>query len=260
VDDQQKTALANSFSNIVRQTQTPGVDVQRLAMAFRMTIDRLEPGQPVELQPLLEYLVQEQKVAEAAAVELCVVLKSREQKLNVVFAPVQQQSFLSEEQVAKIVATFNAKVDRSVGTWEKTGEVGTIPKSTPGTAIPKSSPGQPAFGGKRSKAGPRSRVPIYAGILGVCIVGAIVFFTWRQQTQEPELHEVPPVPDTAGVHCLRLITNGSAAICEIPKALAQSMPKETLESQAQITKRALGTGVQTLMVRTREDQKIVVLK
>ncbi len=259
MDDQQKTALANSFSNIVRQTQTPGVDVQRLAMAFRMTLEQLEAGQPIELQPLFDYLVQEQKVAEQAVLELCVVLKSREQKLNVVFAPAQKQTFLTEEQTQKMVAAFNAKVDRSVGTWEKTGEVGGIPKSTPGTAIPKSQPGMDGLKPKK-KRGPTSRVPIYAGILGTCVVGAIVFFTWRQQTSEPEMHEVPPIPDSAGVHCTHLITNGNAAICEIPKSLAASMPRQTLESQAQITKRALGTGVETMMIRTIEDQKIVVLK
>jgi hypothetical protein len=253
--------LVTAFGNIVRQAQIPGIDVQRLSMAFRMTLDSMEPGSPIELEPLFQYLVSEMKAPEKSVVELCVILKSREAKLGVQFVPAKktQLPYLTPEKSEAMIVAFQIKVDKNVGTWEKSGEISTAATQSTG----KTTPGQKAWRPSDSKKGkgPRSKTPVYAGILVLVVAGGIAFFAWERSSVEPEMKVVPVPADLPGLKCTKLTTNGSVAICDIPDALAASLSPDAMATQAQMTKGGLiGAGVNTLWVRSETKQRIVFVK
>lgn len=256
IDEQQKSALVTNISTLVRQTQLPGIDVQRLAMAFRMTVDSLADGQAIELQPLFDYLVNELKTPEKSAIELCVILKAREQKLGVPFVPPAKAAlpYLSPEQADKIIQAFNTKLERSVGTWDKSGEHAAA-------AMGKSSPGQPAWQPEKKKPDAvRNKTPLLLGILGISVLGAVGFWVWRQSTLEEEIHEAPPPdPGPNGLKCTKLTTNGAVAFCDIPKALATSLSDATLQAQADATKAAI-PGIKMIYVRSTEENRIILVR
>ncbi len=245
MDDQHKTALVNSFTNIVRQSGVAGIDAQRLGMAFRMS---LEGDQTViELQPLFDYLTKDQGVPEQSVLELCVILKAREEKLSVTFAPAEKQAELPDAAVQKIMTAFHGRV----GTWDKTGEVVLPPK--PGAAA---EPGwAPKKDNKRGDKRPRTNTRVLAAALGVCVLAGIFFFGWRAKTLKPPMREIP-IP--AGVKCAHVQSDGTTAICDVTRAMVKSMDRPTLEALALNNKRALRTRM--IVVRTLEDQKIIILK
>jgi hypothetical protein len=259
-----RSNLVSAFGNIVRQAQIPGIDVQRLSMAFRMTLDGMDPGQPIELQQLFDYLVNDQKVDEKAVVELCVILKSRESKLGVQLVPAKktQLPYLTPEKAEAMIVAFQIRVDKNVGTWEKSGEISTVASSS---STGKTTPGQKAWrpspGDVKKGKGPRSKTPIYVGALVVAILGAVAFFGWRQSTLEPEMKSIPVPTDLPGLKCTHITTNGPIAICDIPDALAASLTPDAMATQATMTKGALiGAGVSTLYVRNEAKQRIVFMK
>jgi ABC-type amino acid transport system permease subunit len=249
-DDQQRTALINAFTSIVRQSQLEGVDTQRLSMAFRMTLEALEPGQPVELQSLYDYLVKEQKAPEKSVVELCVILKSREPRLGIQFVPPQQamMPFLSMDQQDRIVAQFTARENKQ---YDKSSE------NKP-AAPPAPIPGK-AWQPDRSKRDPNARTKALAAGLALVVVLAIAFFSWRQSTLIPAMKtpDVPPVI-AGGLTCAIFTSNGNTALCEMHKAALKALPSEAIEAQASIMKTALG--VHSLFVISIEEDLIVLIK
>lgn len=270
-DAQARSSLVTSFGNIVRQSGIAGIDGQRLSMAFRMTLDSMEPGAPFELQQLFDYLVNEQKVPEPAVVELCVILKSREARLGVqLVAPKKTQlPYLSPDKAEQIIKDFNHRVDKAIGGYEKTGEISTSGASSPSG---KTTPGQKAWrpspnevsgsvSRKKQNQAPRSKTPLYAGILAVVVASGIGFLLYRNSTLEPEMKEVPVPADLPGFKCTHLTTNGKVAYCDIPDALAASLSQDAMNTQATMTKAGLiGAGVNLLYIRSETKQRIVFVK
>lgn len=253
IDEQQKNGLVTGFTALVRQAQLPGVEVQRLAMAFRMALDVVEPDQPIDLASLHEFLVTEQKVPARASIELCVILKSREDRLGVTFTVPPQAEQLPASEVERIVTAFNA---RSGAAWDKKGPEPAKPASGASPPSPSPSPyprprrGQVASDGRRTL--------VLSATLGVVVVLAVTFFVWRQANLGPPIVEVPVTPGASGLPCTKIVTNGSVAICDVPKAVAEG-PPETLRAKARLTLDDLSSrGVKKVLVRLQGTGKIVL--
>jgi hypothetical protein len=252
IEEQQKNALVNNFTLLVRQTQTPGVEVQKLSIAFRMAIDAIEPDQPIDLESLFQYLTQEQKVAEKDVLELCVILKSREDKLNVRFTPPAKAAWMSAQQIEKIVNAFNARVDKA---WDKRAPEAAKPAG--GSSNTTTKQWQPVK--SKKGAGPRSKTPFYVGGLIATIIAFFAFEGWYQSTKVAPLTEQPPPQVTGGLPCQKWETDGKTSICWVPKAVWDRGPEATLKTQATQTKN--GTRAQVpglLFVRVIETGKIVM--
>src|ERR1043166_2190275 len=103
----QAQAGINSFTGVVRALGIPGLDVQKLSMAFRMSLDMLAPGQPLELEPLFNFLVKELKAPEKQVIELCCILKARESRLGVTFDAPMKVKALTPDQLSTITREAN---------------------------------------------------------------------------------------------------------------------------------------------------------
>jgi hypothetical protein len=247
IDDQTKTAFVANVAALVRSSPVK-VDVQRLSMAFHMSIDGLEPGQPVELQPLFEHMMTSLAVAEKEALQLCVIIGSRQDKLGLpITLPLKAQT-LSAEAVERIIAVHNEK--RTVtGTWE-------VRKPEP--EKPPVKKGEPGWEPSKEKQGPSRRPLVLGSVLAVGVVAAVGFNLWLASTKVPIIKVPPPV---GGVPCVDIITNKTTAICTIPLAVWSSTPKETMAAKILVTKSGLrSSGVTSLLLRTAEDTKIVLIK
>lgn len=249
IDEQQKSNLVTSFTALVRQAQLPGVEVQRIGMAFRMALDVVEPDQPIDLASLHEFLVQEQKVPQQASLELCVILKSREERLGVVFTVPPGAQMLPASEVERIVGAYNARLGAS---WEKKAPEPVKPP--PGAPAPSSAP-LPA----RRQASGRGRTVVLGGLFAASLAGAAGFFAWRQANMGPPLVEIHHSATAPGLPCSKLVVSGPTAICDVSKALVDADAPETLRAKARLTRDHYAPqGVRTVLVRLEGSGKIVL--
>lgn len=219
-------------------------------MAFRMTIEDLEPGQAIELEPLFQYMVSDLAVAEKDALELCIVIASRKEKLGFpITLPAKAQN-LSTEAIESIVELHNDKRPIT-GSWE-------IKKEAESAA--QKGAGDKAWAPDTRKKKPGlSRQARLGSALALSVVAAIAFNAWMSATAGPPIEKIVAPAD--GLPCLELITNGTTAVCTMARAVFLAMPKETLGAKATITRSALRTlGVTTIWVKTAENNKVVFVR
>lgn len=262
MEEQQKTDLVRGFTSIVRQSQLAGaVDIQRLGMAFRMTLDSIEPGQPIELQPLFDFLVKEQKAAEPAVVELCVVLKAREARLGCLFTSPGKTQYLGPEVIEHILGQFAARNERApAGAFEKRESSSKQPISPGLAGIPRT-PGpspEPEVRNPARTGAPNTRRYIVA--LAVTALGCVGFYGWHNVTIKPPIHAITAPVDPGALPCTALVTDGAHAICDIPLTLWTNNAAD-VKARALVTKIILSRdGLNLLSVRTTEDGNIVFMK
>ena len=246
IDDAQKAQLVTNVANIVRHSHVK-VDAQRFGMAFRAILEDLEPGQAIELDPIFHYFQSEMGVAEKEALELCIIIASRKDKLGFpINLPTKAQN-LTAEALEIIVGQAKAKAP-TTASWGK----GEPEKPPPGkkAAAPVWAPD------KKKKKGPRMssqrKLLLVLGTLGFVGVG---FHSYLAGTRENPIVEVE-VP--AGLPCKAIITNGAGvAICDLPQAIFKETPPETLKAKGIMTKSALKPqGVKDLWVRIEETKRI----
>ena len=250
IDDQAKNSLVINVSNLVRHSHVK-VDVQRLSLAFRMSIDTLEPGEPVELEPLFQYMVSDLAIPEKEALELCIVIASRKDKLGFPFSlPLKAQN-LSNDAVERVLEVHNEK--RAVtGSWD-------VKKPEPEKApAKKTERGWEPEKKKKKPSGP-SRQALLGGSLAVAVVAAIAFNGWMSATAGPPIEEVATPVD--GLPCVKLIVSNATAICTLPSAVFNGMAEETTGAKATLTKAALkAKGVKTIWVKLVENNKVVFVQ
>jgi hypothetical protein len=246
IEQEKKRDVIHNITMLLRQTKLAGqVDVQRMGMAFSLVLDEVEAGQPVDLTSLYDWLVREAKMDERAVVEVCVVLKAREQKLGVDLKLPQKLEGLSAEVVEQILEKFNASAGKSA-TFDRR-EVSGKSAASPG---PKSS-FQPKKGAQRKEGTDRRLVGVFVVLLLAC--GG--YWGYALSTREPPLQEIPSA-DPTWLPCAPLKVNRRVAVCTIPVALWKQ-DGEALRSRAEIMKRALARDHNTeiLYVQTAEDTK-----
>jgi hypothetical protein len=246
IDDQQRS-LVTSFTALVRQAQLPGVDAQRLGMAFRMALEQMQPGKPVDVRPLFDWLVRDQKIAESAVVDFFVILKSREDRLGATFMVPQKVMWLPPQEIERALNAFQARIDRARATAE--------PARPAAPAFPAPAPG-PAPAARR--LGERPTWLPYALALGLVALAGVGFFVWRAVAHTPIVAIAPPAG--GGLACTRLVTDKRAAMCDLPQSVWDAGPEETLRAQATLTHGALAaSGVQRLFVRIAETGRVVIV-
>lgn len=249
IDEAQKNSLVINVSNLIRHSHVK-VDAQRFALAFRTLVEELEPGQPLDLEPLFHYFQQAGGVGEKEALELCIVIASRKDKLGVGFTlPVKAQG-LSSEAIEHIVGQHKDK-RANTGSWD-------VRKPEPEKPLPGKKV-EPEWSPKKKKAGGgfklTQRQKLF-GVLGASIFLAVSFHSWRLGTLEPEIAPIAVPP--GGLPCVEIVTNGSGtAICNLPEAVYKAGPEETLKAKGLLTKKALKEHhVTSLWVRIKETNKI----
>ncbi|MCC7110282.1 MAG: hypothetical protein IT382_13400, partial [Deltaproteobacteria bacterium] len=58
IEEAKKRELVAGITAILRQSPLhSAIDTQRLALAFSMVLDNVEPGQPIDLQHLYQWLI-----------------------------------------------------------------------------------------------------------------------------------------------------------------------------------------------------------
>ena len=237
MDEQTKSTVLKNFASTVRQVAAPGIDAQRLTMALGVVLDNTQVGELVHLAPLLEYIVNEMKAPETSAVELAVILKSREQKIGVTFSVPDKVNYLGQEAISRILAAFTAKTEKTTS-WEKPSAE--IEKQAAAAPPPAPAPGfVPKKKTKKHAADPADYSRQLAGMLGISVVLCIAFWVYRQETIEPGPEDVPVTAISGGLSCLNIQRSGGNLFCEISKADWQKGPLEALEAKADITKTAL---------------------
>lgn len=238
LDTQQANALATGFTTLARQFQFPGVDAQRLAMAFRMILDAHPGTGPIDVQPLCEYLISELRVPAGHVLDFCVILKSRQDHFGVQFQFPPQLDEVDSDRSDRVLQAFFA---RTGAAWEKKAPVeeAKVPAK-----------GERGWEPVKSKKGaPQSKTRRYVAALVVTVVAGGGFLGWLIATKEPPIVEIP-ADSAPGLACTKLFTNGTGAICEIPLAMWTAGPEETLRAKAKLTRTALlPRGVTSLFVR-----------
>lgn len=249
IDDAQKTQLVTNVANIVRHSHVK-VDAQRFGMAFRAILEDLEPGQAIDLDPIFHYFTQEMGVGEKEALELCIIIASRQEKLGFpITLPVKAQQ-LTTDALETIVGQAKAKAPIT-GSWGKVEP----DKPPPGKKVAEPPVWAPDKK-KKKKAGPAmSQQRKLLVLLGIMLFVGVGFHSYLAGTRENPVVEVE-VP--AGLPCLRIITSGTGlAICELPQRVFASTPAETLKAQALLTKGGLKRqGVKEIWVRIDETKRI----
>lgn len=250
IDDAQKTQLVINVANIVRHSHVK-VDAQRFGMAFRAILEDLEPGQAIDLDPIFHYFMSEMGVGEKEALELCIIIASRKDKLGFpIILPVKAQN-LTPEALEIIVGQAKAKAP-TTGSWGKAEP----DKPPPGKKVADPPPMWAPDKKKQKKAGPgMSSQRKLLTALGVIVFVGVGFHSYLAGTREDPIAEVE-VP--AGLPCKTIITNGTGvAICDMPQAIFQETPSETLKAKGLMTKSALKShGVKDLWVRMDETKRI----
>jgi hypothetical protein len=191
-------------------------------------------------------------VPEQLALELCVILRSREERLRVTFVMPEKVNFMGAERMEQVVRAFNSKQD-TTGSWEK--KSGEVPK--PGTSEKSSPAWQPD---KRKKGPPPNRTKALLGTLVVGVLGLAGFYGWRAATAAPPIVEVQLADD--GLPCGgKVQMSGAIAICAVSQAWYDGQPPETVKAKADITKKALASqGVTQLQVLTIEKNLVVLIR
>lgn len=250
IDDTQKSQLVTNVANIVRHSHVK-VDAQRFGMAFRAILEDLEPGQTIELDPIFHYFQSEMGVGEKEALELCIIIASRKDKLGFpINLPTIAQN-LTAEALEIIVGQAKAKAPVT-GSWGKAEP----DKPLPGKKVEAAPMWAPDKKTKRKSSPPMSSQKKLLILLVVFVFVGIGFYSYLAGTRVNPVVEVE-VP-LGGLPCVKIITNGTGvAICEFPQAVFKSTPLETLKAKGLITKSGLKSqGVKEIWVRMDETKRI----
>jgi hypothetical protein len=248
IDDAQKTQLVTNVANIVRHSHVK-VDAQRFGMAFRAILEDLEPGQPIDLDPIFHYFMSEMGVGEKEALELCIIIASRKDKLGFpITLPVKAQQ-LTTDALETIVGQAKAKAPIT-GSWGKTEP----DKPLPGKKTEAPNMWSPDKKKKKARPAMSQQKKLLIALIAAVFAG-VSFHSWLAGTRENPIVEVE-IP--AGLPCSKIITNdGGVAICDMPTAAFTSTPTETLKAKGLMTKSGLKQhAVKEIWVRLEESRKI----
>lgn len=246
IDEAKKRELVAGITVILRQSPLhASVDTQRLAMAFSMVLDNVEPGQPIDLQHLYQWLVS-QNAPDKDALELCVVLKLREDKLGAQFTPPAKAQYLDQAVLDDLAARFQTKADRAQG-WDRKG-----PELPPPPPPPSSKQGR--WAPKKGAKGPSRALPV---TLAVSALAAIGFWSWAVSTSAKPLRPVA-LTDTAGLKCLELKANDHVAMCKIGRDQYAAEGVDALKMRADVSLRELrkAQGTEIIYVSVEDRLKI----
>ncbi|OGQ18615.1 MAG: hypothetical protein A2138_14585 [Deltaproteobacteria bacterium RBG_16_71_12] len=227
IEEAKKRELVAGITAILRQSPLHAtLDTQRLAMAFSMVLDNVEPGQPIDLQHLYQWLVS-QKANEKDALELCVVLKLREDKLGAQFTAPAKAQYMDQLVLDELAARFQTKADRGQG-WDKKA-------AEPSPPPP---PAQKATAWAPKKRGQQKTNRVFPVLLGASLLAGIGYWGWMLTIANPPLRPVT-VADTAGLKCTELKANERVAICTITRQQFAAEPVDAIKTRADVTLREL---------------------
>lgn len=197
----------------------------------------LTPGQPVELQSLYDYLVQEQRITPRAVLEFCVIVQSRASKMGVEFSLPAQARELTPEAMERVVKQFNRKIGLVEGRQE--------PEAPQGIAQPEV---EWAPDKKRtSSKGPNKG--LVAALALVAAAGAVVIGV-RSSSAQAALQEVSLNQVWNGIQCARVLAGGEVAICDLPVAAWAPGRAPQVEAGARRLRESLASrGVKRVVVR-----------
>lgn len=250
VDETQKTQLVTNVTNIVRHSHVK-VDAQRFGMAFRATLEDLEPGQAIELDPIFHYFQQEMGVGEKEALELCILVAAKKDKLGFAINLPEKAQSLTTDALETIVGQVRAK-SPSTGSWDVRNKE--PEKPLPGKKVDSGTPWAPDKK-KKKKGVPVNRQKRLLMTFGAMVFAAVGFHSWLAGTRADPIVEIEAPP--GGLNCTKIITNGAVALCDIKTAEFEALAPETLNAKGIVTKNALKSrGVTDLWVRLEEKSKI----
>ncbi len=246
IEEAKKRELVAGISGILRQSPLHAtLDVQRVAMAFSMVLDNVEPDQPIDLQHLYQWLVS-QNANEKDALELCVVLKLREERLGVQFTAPAKAQYMDKEVLEDLAARFQTKADRAQG-WDK---------KAPEPLAPPPGPKQPGWTPSKKKDRDKTH-RAFPAVLAASVLAAIGYWGWAVAVSNEPLRLVTTT-DSAGLKCQELKSNDNLAICYITRQQFAGESVEALRTRADATLRELRstTGANILYVMVDDRLKI----
>lgn len=245
MSDGQKNQVARAFTLVARQFDLRGVDVQRMGMAFTGALDALEPGQPVELQALFDYLVKEQRISQIDALDFCIVLQARQDKIGVTFHMPLQAREVTPERIERVVNQFNKKTGQASYDRKTDG--------APEAPAPRNTFTPPARGSGRSSRG------LVIALMVVALAGA-GFHAYRQANAGQALKEVPPESIPGVSACGRVLANNESVICDISETQWSIEKAPAVRAQALRLRESLAArGVTRVVVRVVESGKVVAM-
>ncbi|MBI1948182.1 MAG: hypothetical protein HYS27_21005 [Deltaproteobacteria bacterium] len=245
IEEAKKRELVAGITAILRQSPLHAtLDTQRLAMAFSMVLDNVEPGQPIDLQHLYQWLIS-QHANEKDALELCVVLKLREDKLGAQFTAPAKAQFMDQLVLDDLAGRFQTKADRAQG-WDKKAAEPLPPP--PGQK-------QEAWAPKKGKRDKTHRA--FPVLLVCCVLAGAGYWGWALSTANPPLRIVT-VADSAGLKCTELKANPNIAICWITRQQFAAESEDAIKTRADVTLRELQRdhGSQVIYVMVDDRLKI----
>lgn len=246
IEEDKKRELVAGITVILRQSPLHAtIDTQRLAMAFAMVLDNVEPGQPIDLQHLYQWLVS-QKASEKDALELCVVLKMREDKLGVQFTAPMKAQFMDPAVLDDLALRFQSKAERAQAWDKKAAEP--LPQSL-GEKKPE------AWTPKKGAKGKPHRV--YPILFVVMLLSSVGYWGWRISTAAEPMRPIALV-DAAGLKCVELKANNEVAICKVTRQYYANETKESLKTRADVSLRELkkAKGVSIIYVSVENRVKL----
>ncbi len=251
MEETQRQNLVMSFSNVLRTSALVGVvDLQRAALAFSALLERTPDGQPLALEPLYDFLL-EQNAPEGPVREVMVFIKSREERFGLKMELPPRLAALSEEERAKLVAAFT---QRGASTGTQSGKQVDPSKANrrPGD-VEEALPQKDDFGRERS---PGSRVKILGVVAGFLVFAGIVEVVVVKATA-PQPPVVLSLTDPAGLPCVEAKGSNRSVICRVTKAFADSTPKPVVDAKGAVTAAAARSlGYNRVMVFSIEDSHL----
>lgn len=247
IEEAKKRELVAGITAILRQSPLhTTIDTQRLALAFSMVLDNVEPGQPIDLQHLYQWLIS-QNAPEKDALELCVVLKLREDKLGAPFTAPAKAQYMEPAVLEALAARFQTKAERSQA-WDKKAAEQPLPASLG----EKKDPGwRPKKGGKDNRK--RNLLITFATV----VLSGVGFWSWMLGTVKEPMRPVA-LTDPAGLKCVEIKANADVAFCKLTRQVYAAETKEGLAARADVTLRELrkGKGIKILYVAVEDRVKL----
>ncbi|MCC7072608.1 MAG: hypothetical protein IT383_14865 [Deltaproteobacteria bacterium] len=246
IEEAKKRELVAGISGILRQSPLHAtLDTQRVAMAFSMVLDNVEPGQPIDLQHLYQWLVS-QNANEKDSLELCVVLKLREDKLGVQFTAPAKAQYMDKEVLDDLAGRFQTKAERAQG-WDKKAAEASPPP--PGA---KQSTWEPT-----KKKGQEKTHRAYPAVLAASVLAAVGYWGWTFSVANEPLRPATVV-DTAALKCQELIANDRIVVCRLTREQFAAETKDAIMTRADVTLRELRStrGAQVIYVKVENRLKI----
>lgn len=247
IEEAKKRELVAGITSILRQSPLHAtLDTQRLAMAFSMVLDNVEPGQPIDLQHLYQWLVS-QHANEKDSLELCVVLKLREDKLGAQFTAPAKAQYMDPLVLDELAARFQTKADRSQG-WDKKAAEQPAPPPPPGQ---KQTAWAPKKGGKEKT----SRA--YPIVLALTLLSGIGYWGWRLSIANPPMRLVTAT-DVAGLKCIELKANERIAICKVTRQQFAAESEAAFKTRADATLRELRSNPGSQVIYVMVDDRLKI--